>query len=155
MSQQKGDWQSKLRRMGVVKGARKLKPASPPDHSLLRPLPESSFQSSDVFSTRAGNALDSLLPGGRVKETAVGACYVFDHVYPLTHQHGDDRLLDLLRFVPETAVPYERNPQLKQLDFRDFLFLDTETTGLAGAGTLAFMIGAAFFEKEMHTTDAN
>ena len=28
------------------------------------------------------------------------------------------------------------------------LVLDTETTGLAGAGTIAFMVGVAFFEEQ-------
>lgn len=143
MSQQKGDLQSRLRRLGVVKGARKLKPAPP---SKQRPISKSSYDPPE-FSITAGDALDSLLPGGRVEETAVGACYVFDHVYPLSYQHGDDRLAELLDFLPKTAVPYEKDPRFENLDFQDFLFLDTETTGLAGAGTLAFMVGVAFFEK--------
>ncbi len=141
MSQQKGDLQSRLRRLGVVKGTRNLKPAPP---SKPRPISQSNRPD---FSVTAGDALDSLLPGGRVQETAVGACYVFDHVYPLSYQHGDDRLADLLGFLPETAVPYEKDTRLQALNFQDFLFLDTETTGLAGAGTLAFMVGAAFFEQ--------
>lgn len=147
MTEQKGDRQSRLRRLGVVKGARKLKPAPAADPALLQPIPEPSTPPATEFSTAAGQALDSLLPGGRMEETAVGACYVFDHVYPLSYQHGDDRLSDLLQFALKTAVPYERNPALRPLDFRDFLFLDTETTGLAGAGTLAFMVGVAFFEQ--------
>lgn len=28
--------------------------------------------------------------------------------------------------------------------------MDTETTGLAGAGTLAFMVGVGFFEPSLH-----
>ena len=32
--------------------------------------------------------------------------------------------------------------------FRDCLFLDTETTGLGGASTIAFMIGVGFFETQ-------
>ncbi len=144
MSQQKGDLQSRLRRLGVVKGTRNLKPAPP---SKPRPISQSGFYDQPDFSTKAGDALDSLLPGGRVEETAVGACYVFDHVYPLSYQHGDDRLADLLGFLPETAVPYEKDARLQNLNFKDFLFLDTETTGLAGAGTLAFMVGVAFFEQ--------
>ena len=144
MSQQKGDLQSRLRRLGVVKGTRNLKPAPP---SKPRPTSQSSFHDQPDFSTTAGDALDSLLPGGRVEETAVGACYVFDHVYPLGYQHGDDQLADLLGYLPETAVPYEKDTRLQTLNFQDFLFLDTETTGLAGAGTLAFMVGVAFFEQ--------
>jgi uncharacterized protein YprB with RNaseH-like and TPR domain len=42
---------------------------------------------------------------------------------------------------------YNSEERLHQVDFQDFLFLDTETTGLSGAGTFAFMVGVAFFEK--------
>jgi hypothetical protein len=53
--------------------------------------------------------------------------------------------------VGETAV-YLQDPRLNQINFRDFVFLDTETTGLAGAGTIAFMVGAAFFDGEALVT---
>jgi hypothetical protein len=64
-------WQSKLRRLGVVKGARNLKPApmkqSDPHPSSLNP-----------------QSLEKLLPGLELVETAVSACYVLDKVYPLS-----------------------------------------------------------------------
>lgn len=145
MSNDKGKWQSKLRRLGVVKGARQLKPAPPPDASLLQPIPEPTFSR----ERRAARALDALLPGGELVETAVGACYTFDKVYPLSSQHGDDHIGDLLAHSPAVVAQYDKDDRLQNLDFQDFLFLDTETTGLAGAGTLAFMVGVAFFEKQL------
>lgn len=126
------DLQSKLRRLGVVKGTRNLKPAPP----AKRP---SSPRATD-------QAITTLLPGGEIVETAVGGCFVLDHVYPLSHTHGDDRLGDLLALTPEPAATFDDNPYLHHQRFHDFLFLDTETTGLAGAGTVAFMVGVAFFE---------
>ena len=36
--------------------------------------------------------------------------------------------------------------QLKDIAFRDALFLDTETTGLRGAGTIAFVVGLLYFD---------
>ncbi|MFZ1400658.1 MAG: ribonuclease H-like domain-containing protein, partial [Candidatus Promineifilaceae bacterium] len=48
------------------------------------------------------------------------------------------------------TAPFVQDDRLAQHDFRDFLFLDTETTGLAGAGTLAFMVGVGFFEPSQH-----
>ncbi|MCP5094151.1 MAG: ribonuclease H-like domain-containing protein [Chloroflexi bacterium] len=143
MGNQKGDWQSKLRRLGVVKGTRQLKPAPPPDPSLLKPIPEPTHHRDGVL----GDSLDALLPGGQLVETAVGACYTFDKVYPLSNQHGDDHIGDLLAHSPAVAAVYDKDARLQDLNFLDFLFLDTETTGLAGAGTLAFMVGVAFFEK--------
>ena len=142
--------QAKLRRLGVVRGARNLKsprplkPAPPVDDALLRPFPPKT--SSSPHDDDDIQPLEKLLPGGGLVSTADGDCFVLDHVYALEHQHGDDRLADLLNFHPGTAVPFVQDERLAEYDFRDFLFLDTETTGLAGAGTLAFMVGVGFFE---------
>jgi uncharacterized protein YprB with RNaseH-like and TPR domain len=38
------------------------------------------------------------------------------------------------------------DPSLAEVEPRRVLFLDTETTGLAGSGTIAFVVGLAFFE---------
>ena len=150
MADKKDDLQAKLRRLGVVKGARdlkpsrELKPAPPVDESLLRPFFP---QQSNFADDEDIQPLEKLLPGGQLVETAVGSCFVLDHVYALEYQHGDDRLADLLRFSPAAAAPFVQDDRLAAHDFRDFLFLDTETTGLAGAGTLAFMVGVGFFES--------
>jgi hypothetical protein len=48
--------------------------------------------------------------------------------------------------MPADAVPYVGDERFQTLSFRDFVFLDTETTGLWGAGVLAFMAGIAFFD---------
>ncbi len=150
MADRNEDLQKKLRRLGVVRGAgqlkppRKLKPAPPVDEDLVRPFPTPSrtnFPDDDDIQP-----LETLLPGGEIVATADGECFVLDHVYTLDYQHGDDRLADLLDFSPAAAAPFVQDERLAQHNFRDFLFLDTETTGLAGAGTLAFMVGVGFFE---------
>jgi uncharacterized protein YprB with RNaseH-like and TPR domain len=91
--------------------------------------------------------LTMLLPGLRLEARRDAACYVLDKVYSLDHQHGAGRLADLVQLTPEAAAVFCQDERLGELQFGDFLFLDTETTGLAGAGTLAFMVGAAFFER--------
>lgn len=131
---------SRLRRLGVVRGARHLRPAPPPPS-------RDGVDSFSIQDDRPPMPLQVLLSGGYVAETPQGACFVLDHVYPANFRHGSDRLSDLLQFEPVTAVRYLHDGRLEQLDFRDFVFLDTETTGLAGAGTLAFMVGVAFFER--------
>src|SRR5437899_1102698 len=81
-----------------------------------------------------------VLAGGRV-ETGAGPLLVVRREYPLTHTHGRQPLasafaapLDLLSAVSRAEVP-ARDP-------RGLLFLDTETTGLAGGtGTYAFLVG--------------
>lgn len=132
---------SLLRRLGVTKGARHIRPADVP-------------VTGDRFPRDAAPGspppLEHLLPGGRLMGSGEGACFVVDHVYPLHYRHGEDTLADLLAVQPAAAVPYRLDERIAGNDFRDYLFLDTETTGLAGAGTLAFMVGVAFFEP--HTT---
>ena len=73
-----------------------------------------------------------------------------DRFYPADHQHGLLRIGDVpgcaLASAPELSLlggvpePLDRAP-------RALLFVDLETTGLAGgAGTYAFLVGCAFFE---------
>ena len=90
----------------------------------------------------------TLIPGLERVETAEGACLVLDHVYPLRHRHGQDCLADLLAWTPAPAAVFTADSRLGELTFRDFLFLDTETTGLGGAGVIAFMVGVAFYEGD-------
>lgn len=130
------EWRARLRRLGVVKGVRSLKPA--------RPSPAA--HAGHARRRSGAGDLDALLPGGRLEETDVGACFILDKVYPLSHWHGTARLGTLLEHSPAPAGLFCADPRLATLAFRDFVFLDTETTGLAGAGTLAFMVGVAFFE---------
>ncbi len=132
-------WQNKLRRLGVVKGARHLK-STYPDRSVQvkGPLPG---------RPAPADIPQPLMPGGRLEETAVGPCFVVDKVYPLHFQHGSADLAALLDHNPAAAATFCAEPRFDNCQFRDFLFIDTETTGLAGAGTIAFMVGAGFFEE--------
>ncbi|HSM58500.1 MAG TPA: ribonuclease H-like domain-containing protein [Candidatus Sulfomarinibacteraceae bacterium] len=138
---------ARLRRLGVVKGVRNLKSA--------QSLPTSSKNSEKQEEAPYLQAPDgdpqplpTLLPGLELAETAEGACYVLDKVYPLDHRHGTARLHELLELATEAVACFCQDERLGEAHFRDYLFLDTETTGLGGAGTLAFMVGAAFFEDD-------
>ncbi|MFW5994026.1 MAG: ribonuclease H-like domain-containing protein [Halanaerobiaceae bacterium] len=78
----------------------------------------------------------------RVSEPAT--VYLEEKRYPLSYRHGSYRLEDF----PE--YPFKEAGELFDLPEgiakEELLFLDTETTGLAGgAGTVAFMIGMAYF----------
>jgi hypothetical protein len=69
--------------------------------------------------------------------------------FPLDHQHGPGRLSDLLAFDSILASEVAHQPALAQASMQGLLFLDTETTGLAGgAGTLAFLVGVGTFTAE-------
>jgi len=137
------NFQAKLRRLGVTKGTRHLK-SVPPKPPAARPSPPTDFYEEGFDPPQP---VEQLLPGIRREETAEGACYVLDKVYPLSYRHGQDILGDLLDLSPADTAVFTNDPRLTDLSFRNFLFIDTETTGLAGAGTLAFMVGAAFFES--------
>ena len=86
--------------------------------------------------------------GGEVLDTGQGALVVVRREYPLAHAHGRQPLaaaagapLDLLSRVTRAEMPVSRAGGL--------LFLDTETTGLAGGtGTYAFLVGAALLEPD-------
>lgn len=141
-----GNWQQRLRDLGVVKGVRNLNPAPV---SAPSPLPYRTEHQPVWGDDRTEpQPLEKLLPGGQVVMTDVGGCFVLDHVYPLTYWHGQDQLGEVLTGPTNAAAEFAPDPRFQTLSCRNFLFLDTETTGLWGAGTLAFMVGAAFFEGE-------
>lgn len=136
---------ARLRRLGVMKGARHLQTArrvSAPSAGEPR--------SFDATSDDAGEPqpLETLLPGLQTVQTPEGPCDVLDHVYPLKQRHGAQRLGDLLAHSGDCAARFCQDERLAPVTFRDLLFLDTETTGLNGAGTVAFMVGVGFFEQD-------
>lgn len=131
------DLRQRLRRLGVTRGARDLKPAA-------RAVPHGAAHAGGPAAV-AGLARQ--ISGGRLEETSLGECYVVDHVYPLHYEHGRAQLATLLTCNPAAPAKYLGETSLNSLAYEDFLFLDTETTGLAGASTLAFMVGVAFFEQ--------
>ncbi|MFO7663478.1 MAG: ribonuclease H-like domain-containing protein [Chloroflexota bacterium] len=141
IEQMNDDLLSRLRRLGVTKGARNLQ------------QPETGRWRADSNDTRlSGHQLDlsleTLFPGGYLSENQAGKAFIVDHAYPTYYVHGSDRLAELLNFSPATAARYIHDNRLEKSNFQDFVFLDTETTGLAGAGTLAFMVGVGFFEAQ-------
>jgi uncharacterized protein YprB with RNaseH-like and TPR domain len=86
--------------------------------------------------------------GGEVVDTGAGSLLVVRHEYPLAHRHGRIALEGLAR------LPTELLGRLARLegpppDPARLLFLDTETTGLAGGtGTYAFLVGAGWREDD-------
>jgi uncharacterized protein YprB with RNaseH-like and TPR domain len=130
----------RLRRLGLTKGARNLKKVPKPTA-----LPGSFQQRGQGQSV--DRSLKTLFPSGRLEETDSGACFIVDNVYPVDFVHGLSRFVSLLDKDPSTLAVYCNEERLAGLDFHDFVFLDTETTGLYGAGTIAFMVGLAFYER--------
>ncbi len=86
--------------------------------------------------------------GGQLEDTGEGPVVVVRREFPLAHRHGGQPLgaafdapVDLLGAVARAEVPLG--------DARRLLFLDTETTGLAGGtGTYAFLVGVGWLEDD-------
>ncbi|MBN1895252.1 ribonuclease H-like domain-containing protein [bacterium] len=79
---------------------------------------------------------------GEMMENERGAFFHAVEVYPFDHCHGEVPVGRLLEVDPSVFGIIGRDPALGGLDMRRALFLDTETTGLAGGtGTLPFLIG--------------
>jgi len=86
---------------------------------------------------------------GYWKETASGKLVRVEKTYPCFYSHGDHSFDQLSALSAETVALLAGNAQLANFTLQSTLFLDTETTGLAGgAGTYPFLIGAGYFESD-------
>jgi uncharacterized protein YprB with RNaseH-like and TPR domain len=85
-------------------------------------------------------------------ETPRGLAYRIETRYQADHMHGTSRLRDLLALDRAPLSEIVPNPGSGDMSIQDLVFVDTETTGLAGgAGTLVFLIGVGtFIEDEFH-----
>lgn len=87
------------------------------------------------------------LPGRDICTNIYGNCCVIENRYHASCFYGNCRLGDLIKF--DTSTFRMINGELANTDIKDFIFLDTETTGLGGAGTVAFLVGIGFFQNNM------
>ena len=86
--------------------------------------------------------------GGELLDTGQGSLVVVRRAYPLVHRHGGQPLGDVVAAsLPLLARVARVEGGIAGAD--GLLFLDTETTGLAGGtGTYAFLVGAALVEGD-------
>ncbi len=96
----------------------------------------------DVASVRGA------LPGQQ-HDTKHGEVHLIDEYLEPHHHHGRAPIARALQVSTERLAQLALDTSLRDVDFRRALFLDTETTGLAGGtGTVPFLIGIAWFEDE-------
>jgi len=89
------------------------------------------------------------LVNGEVISTPDGESFQVKEYFPSHFRYGEMTLAEVLDIPTYPAHLISKDERLKELDLRKALFLDTETTGLAGGtGTFAFMIGLGFFEGD-------
>jgi uncharacterized protein YprB with RNaseH-like and TPR domain len=123
---------------------------SGPQKAAIRELtyePDTGRYETTLDIDRVGDVL-----GGRVARTPFGQCLVIDRRYEAERWHGDIRIGDCeLRAgdglsVLDPALPARLADQADDALSRA-VFIDLETTGLSGgAGTVAFLVGLAFFD---------
>lgn len=94
------------------------------------------------------NRVINLFPGqDREENTPFGKCYLREVAYPLEHEHGNSKLSGALFCRGSGLALTAGDAGLTAFNPRSALFLDIETTGLAGGtGTWAFLIGAGWFD---------
>src|SRR5580765_7966256 len=94
------------------------------------------------FSPRL-NVVDAAnILGGTIAERPDGVTILIDREYRAGMMHGGQRIGDIVSIIRDSGTSPLGVPESED---GPLLFLDLETTGLAGgAGTQAFLIGCAF-----------
>jgi uncharacterized protein YprB with RNaseH-like and TPR domain len=101
-----------------------------------------------VYRKRAVIPIEQLVKG-EVVSTSDGETFRSMEYFPPDFRYGEMTLTEILHIPTYPAHLLSKDERLKELDFRKALFLDTETTGLAGGtGTFVFMVGLGFFEGD-------
>jgi uncharacterized protein YprB with RNaseH-like and TPR domain len=86
---------------------------------------------------------------GEIVSTPEGETFLAKEAFSHDFRYGEMTLSEILSLPTYPAHLLSKDERLKELDLRRTLFLDTETTGLAGGtGTLAFLIGLGFFQGD-------
>jgi len=96
---------------------------------------------------KSGRDVDVMVRG-RIRTNEYGNFYLIEKKMPVSFQHGGFELGAALE-VSGDAITALGGEQCEGLRAEQLLYLDTETTGLSGgAGTVAFLIGTGFFERD-------
>jgi hypothetical protein len=113
----------KLKALGVKLGARDLPAPQPAPFTIEQVLP------------------------GRFQTTPHGPAYLVETIYTPEYRHGQVGLWATASL--QAIAAWVGEPRLATGELNRLVFLDTETSGLAGGtGTYAFLIGAGRFEGE-------
>lgn len=98
-------------------------------------------------SDRLSPCLEEVIPGKDCRNAA-GSCFIKDNHIDASSSHGHHRIGDLAGVSMDAASFLANDASLAGYRLEEGLFLDTETTGLAGGtGTMAFLIGLGWFDR--------
>jgi uncharacterized protein len=96
---------------------------------------------------RPADPSETALPFVR-EETPSGPLYRRHSILPPSHHVGRIPVDSAYHSRPELLALLALDPALSGIHFGGALFIDTETTGLGGAGAIAFLLGMAWFDAE-------
>jgi len=115
---------------------------------------ETNFRPKPASPYRSTSADVDLCVAGEEVSNALGAFFRSVTIYPEDHRHGCVSM-DLVKEVdPQVLGLVGKDEALMGKDLRKAVFLDTETTGLAGGvGTVPFMIGLGYFHDDGFRVD--
>lgn len=112
------------------------------------------FLQGRVERFRAPSRVRVDLPPGEACATEHGVLWRRELCYPADFVHGTVPLARALALDGERLATLAKDPSFATLDPRRCLFLDTETTGLAGgAGTVVFAYGLAFWRDDQFVVE--
>ena len=99
------------------------------------------------IQARGNQGLIDILSGAEI-ENDHGRFFLVSDVVHSASRHGHRNIREAWNFDMSAAAMLANNPLISGYSSSDALFLDTETTGLAGGtGTMAFLIGLGWFEE--------
>jgi len=86
---------------------------------------------------------------GKFISTPFGESFIRENYFPKDYRCGEVELFQIFQSSAKTISNLARDDRLKEIDINKTVFLDTETTGLAGgAGTYIFLVGVGYFEGD-------
>lgn len=101
-----------------------------------------------LFATPRPASLEELT-GGTTQETSRGSIFVVEREFPIEHAHGRVPIKLALDAFPDAFRVITARPEAPAIRPERLLYLDTETTGLAGGtGTYAFLVGVGCFSQD-------
>lgn len=96
---------------------------------------------------RRSSHLQEVIPGEDCRNAA-GVCFIQENQLDAFARHGHRHIRDFAGLSMQAASFLANNSAFSSYRLEEGLFLDTETTGLAGGtGTMAFLIGLGWFDQ--------
>jgi hypothetical protein len=109
---------------------------------------KANFKSGDFSQAQKNELICRILNTAPVK-TPLGEHLMAVSSYEDTFCHAGMRLSNIFEIPPEIVGLIAKDSDYNNFNFTKAVFIDTETTGLAGgSGTYAFLIGAGYFEEQ-------